>query len=339
MSASDVAATTDASASNATLPLPPAKLLDLYARMVRIRFVEERLAQVQSEGELPGPVHLYIGQEAVAVGVCVLLTDRDWIASTHRGHGHFLAKSGDTSKLVAEVYGRATGVCGGKGGSMHVAEVSKGILGANGIVGGGIALATGAALTAKTRGEGNVSVAFFGDGAANQGVLMEALNIAALWKLPLILVCENNGFSEFSPSEMVTAGEIWHRGTPFGVPSQPVDGNDILAVYRAAHAAVERARRGDGPSLLEMRTYRLRGHVEAEKSFLSKAYRTDEEIEQRRTVEPLARCRALLKNAGIDDRAIAAAEQRERVEVDAAFEFAASSPWPDTSAAFQHMFA
>ena len=339
MPSPDIVPAGNASTSNAALPLPPDKLLDLYARMVRIRLVEERLAQVQSEGELPGPVHLYIGQEAVAVGVCAHLTDRDWIASTHRGHGHFLAKSRDTSKLVAEVYGRATGVCGGKGGSMHVAEVSKGILGANGIVGGGIALATGAALTAKTRGEGNVSVAFFGDGAANQGVLMESLNIAALWKLPLVLVCENNGFSEFSPSEMVTAGEIWRRGTPFGVPSQPVDGNDILTVYRAAQEAVERARRGDGPSLLEMRTYRLRGHVEAEKSFLSKAYRTDEEVEERRGAEPIARCRALLQNAGVDDRAIAVAEKREQAEVDAAFEFAAGSPWPDTAAAFQHMFA
>ena len=339
MSSSDAVMTNTPSPSAATTPLPAETLLDLYERMVRIRLVEERLGQVQSEGELPGPVHLYIGQEAVAVGVCAHLTDRDWIASTHRGHGHFLAKSRDTAKLVAEVYGRATGVCGGKGGSMHVADVSKGILGANGIVGGGIALATGAALTAKTRGKGDVAVAFFGDGAANQGVLMEALNISALWKLPLILVCENNGFSEFSPSEMVTAGEIWRRGTPFGVPSQPVDGNDIVAVYRAAEEVVTRARRGDGPSLLEMRTYRLRGHVEAEKSFLSKAYRTDDEVEQRRSAEPILRCRALLKQAGIDDGTIGAAEERERAEVDAAFEFAASSPWPDTGAAFQHMFA
>lgn len=330
---------TRSSAPPGSLPFSADALLDLYSRMLRIRLVEERLAQVQSEGELPGPVHLYIGQEAVAVGVCAHLNDADWIASTHRGHGHFLAKSRETRKLVAEVYGRATGVCGGKGGSMHVADVSKGILGANGIVGGGIALATGAALTAKTHGNGAVAVGFFGDGAANQGVLMEALNVAALWKLPLVLVCENNGFSEFSPSESVTAGEIWKRGTPMGVPSQAVDGNDIVAVYRAAGEAVERARRGEGASLLEMRTYRLRGHVEAEKTFLAKTYRTDEEVEARRTQEPLLRCRSLLRERGVDDASVAAVEARERAEVDAAFEYAASSPWPDVSTAFQHMFA
>jgi pyruvate dehydrogenase E1 component alpha subunit len=339
MPAAETVIARESPSAKSALPLSAETLLDLYARMLRIRLVEERLAQVQSEGELPGPVHLYIGQEAVAVGVCAHLGDADWIASTHRGHGHFLAKSGETRKLVAEVYGRATGVCGGKGGSMHVADVSKGILGANGIVGGGIALATGAALTAKTRGNREVAIGFFGDGAANQGVLMEALNIATLWKLPLVLVCENNGFSEFSPSETVTAGEIWQRGTPFGIPSRAVDGNDIVAVYEAAGEAIERARRGDGPSLLEMRTYRLRGHVEAEKTFLSKAYRTDEEVEERRTAEPLARCRTLLREAGVGDAALGAAEARERTEVDAAFEYAANSPWPEIETAFQHMFA
>jgi len=339
MPTAETVATRASPGAQTALPFSTETLLDLYARMSRIRLVEERLAQVQSEGELPGPVHLYIGQEAIAVGVCAHLDDADWIASTHRGHGHFLAKSGETKKLVAEVYGRATGVCGGKGGSMHVADVSKGILGANGIVGGGIGLATGAALTAKTRGNGAVSVGFFGDGAANQGVLMEALNIATLWKLPLVLVCENNGFSEFSPSETVTAGEIWRRGTPFGIPSRAVDGNDIVAVYEAAGEAIGRARRGEGPSLLEMRTYRLRGHVEAEKTFLSKSYRTDEEVEARRTAEPLARVRALLREAGVDDAALAGVEARERAEVDAAFEYAANSPWPEVDTAFQHMFA
>jgi pyruvate dehydrogenase E1 component alpha subunit len=320
-------------------PLAPETLLDLFGRMTRIRLVEERLGEVQAEGELPGPVHLYIGQEAVAVGVCAHLTDADWICSTHRGHGHFLAKSRETKKLVAEVYGRATGVCGGKGGSMHVADISKGILGANGIVGGGIALATGAALTAKTRGEGRVAVCFFGDGAANQGVLLESLNIAALWKLPLLLVCETNGFSEFSPTETVTAGEIWKRAEPFGVPSRAVDGNDIAAVHEAAGEAVDRARRGEGPSFLEMRTYRLRGHVEAEKTFLSKSYRSDEEVQARRALEPLARCRSLLAAAGVAEAKLAAIEEAERAEVAAAFEFAAQSPWPDPKAAFEHMFA
>jgi TPP-dependent pyruvate/acetoin dehydrogenase alpha subunit len=315
------------------------KLLALYGRMFRIRTVEERLAQVQAAGELPGPVHLYIGQEAVAVGVCAHLSDQDWITSTHRGHGHFLAKSNEIGKLVAEVYGRATGVCGGKGGSMHVADVSKGILGANGIVGGGIALATGAALSMQTRGTRNVAVGFFGDGAANQGVLLEALNVAALWKLPLVLVCENNGFSEFSPTDTVTAGEIWKRATPFGVACRPVDGNDVREVWTAAGEAIARAREGGGATLLEMRTYRLRGHVEAEKSFLSKSYRTDEEVERRREREPLRLARAALQAGGVSPEAIAAAEETERAEVQAAFRFAEASPWPGTEVAFQHMFA
>lgn len=315
------------------------KLLELYGRMLRIRLVEERLGQVQAAGELPGPVHLYVGQEAVAVGVCAHLSDEDWITSTHRGHGHFLAKSNDIRKLVAEVYGRATGVCGGKGGSMHVADISKGILGANGIVGGGIALGTGAALSAQTRGTRNVSVVFFGDGAANQGVLMEALNVAALWRLPLVLVCENNGFSEFSPTATVTVGEIWNRATPFGIPAKPVNGNDVREVWAAAGEAIERARGGGGPTLLEMRTYRLRGHVEAEKSFLSKSYRTDEEVERRREHEPLIQALAILRGAGVAPEAIAAVEEKQKAEVQAAFDFAAQSPWPDPSVSFQHMFA
>lgn len=315
------------------------KLLQMYGRMFRIRLVEERLAQVQAAGELPGPVHLYIGQEAIAVGVCAHLSDQDWICSTHRGHGHFLAKSDEIQKMVAEVYGRATGVCGGKGGSMHVADVSKGILGANGIVGGGIALAAGAALSAQTRGTRNVAVVFFGDGAANQGVLFEALNVAALWSLPLILVCENNGFSEFSPTATVTAGEIWKRATPFGVPGRPVDGNDVSEVWAAAGEAIGRARNGGGATLLEMRTYRLRGHVEAEKSFLSKSYRSDAEVEERREREPLRLAVAALHGAGVTADAIAKVEEKERVAVQAAFEYAAESPWPEPGAAFEHMFA
>ncbi|MGC1816911.1 MAG: thiamine pyrophosphate-dependent dehydrogenase E1 component subunit alpha [Casimicrobiaceae bacterium] len=315
------------------------KLLRMYGRMFRIRLVEERLAQVQAAGELPGPVHLYIGQEAIAVGVCAHLSDQDWISSTHRGHGHFLAKSDEIQKMVAEVYGRATGVCGGKGGSMHVADISKGILGANGIVGGGIALATGAALSAQTRGTRNVAVVFFGDGAANQGVLFEALNVAALWRLPLILVCENNGFSEFSPTATVTAGEIWNRATPFGVPGRQVDGNDVREVWAAAGEAIGRARSGGGATLLEMRTYRLRGHVEAEKSFLSKSYRSDAEVEERREREPLRLAMAALHGAGVTADAIAKVEEKERVAVQAAFEYAAESPWPEPSAAFEHMFA
>lgn len=313
--------------------------LRLYRKMALIRAVEERLAKVQGSGELPGPVHLYIGQEAIAAGVCSVLTDDDWIASTHRGHGHFLAKSPDTRLMVAEVFGRVTGVCKGKGGSMHVADISRGILGANGIVGGGIALAAGAALAEQIAATRNVGVVFFGDGAANQGVLFETMNIAALWKLPLIFVCENNGFSEFSPTSTVTAGDIWRRAEPFGLPTQFVDGNDAEAVVAATVQAVERARAGQGASFIEARTYRFRGHVEGEMTFLSKKYREEEEIKERQLQDPLMRMRNQLAERGVAEPALADVEESVQREVDEAFEFAAQSAWPEAAIAFDHMFA
>jgi len=315
-------------------------LLGLYRRMLLIRRIEERLGEDFKRGDLPGPVHLYIGEEAVATGVCAHLTDADWIASTHRGHGHFLAKGGDPRLLVAEVYGREGGACRGMGGSMHVADFSKGILGANGIVGGGIGLAVGAALAAQLDRKGAVSVAFFGDGAANQGVLMEALNVSALWKLPLVLVCENNGFSEFSPTATVTVGAIADRAKPFGVPSAAVDGNDVIAVWQAARAAVRRARAGEGPSLLECCTYRLRGHVESEASFLQGSYRSDAEVADWATRDPIARLAGYL-----DQNGLAPASAREAIEAEvaaavaAAVAYATASPYPAPDQARQFMFA
>lgn len=315
-------------------------LLGLYRRMLLIRRVEERLGEDFKRGDLPGPVHLYIGEEAVATGVCAHLADADWIASTHRGHGHFLAKGGDPKLLVAEVYGRAGGVCRGMGGSMHVADFSKGILGANGIVGGGIGLAVGAALAAQLDRKGAVSVVFFGDGAANQGVLMEALNVSALWKLPLLLICENNGFSEFSPTETVTVGAIADRAKPFGVPSAAVDGNDVIAVWQAANAAVRRARAGEGPSLIECRTYRLRGHVESEGSFIQERYRADEEVAAWAARDPIARLAAYM-----DEHALAPASAREAIEAEIAatvaeaVAYATDSPYPAPDQARQFMFA
>lgn len=315
-------------------------LLALYRRMLLIRRVEERLGEDFKRGDLPGPVHLYIGEEAIATGVCAHLGDADWIASTHRGHGHFLAKGGDPKLLVAEVYGREGGICRGMGGSMHVADFAKGILGANGIVGGGIGLAVGAALAAQLDRKGAVSVVFFGDGAANQGVLMEALNVSALWKLPLVLVCENNGFSEFSPSATVTSGAIADRAKPFGVPSSAVDGNDVIGIWQAAHAAVRRARAGEGPSLLECRTYRLRGHVESEASFLQGRYRSDEEVAEWTGRDPIARLAAYM-----DEHAIAPASAREAIETEIAatvadaVAYAADSPYPPAEQARRFMFA
>jgi len=313
--------------------------LALLTRMLLIRRMEERLGEVVKSGELPGSVHLYIGQEAVAVGVCCNLTRDDWIASTHRGHGHFLAKGGDPHAMIAEIFGRATGICHGKGGSMHVADFSQGILGANGIVGGGIGLAVGAALAAQLDGNGRVSVVFFGDGGANQGVVMEAINLAAIWKLPLLLVCENNGFSEFSPTATVTAGEIGQRARPFGVPSVAVDGNDVFAVRDVAEQAVARARSGDGPTLIEARTYRWRGHVETEKSFLSRTYREEREIAEWQQRDPITRLEAtLVRESSVSQREIDDVHAQVAQTVQQAFTAALTDPLPADATAFEDMF-
>lgn len=313
--------------------------LDMYRRMVLIRGMEERLGEVQKAGDLPGPVHLYVGQEAIAVGVCAHLGDRDWIASTHRGHGHFLAKGGDPTAMVAEIFGRATGICGGKGGSMHVADFSRGILGANGIVGGGIGLATGAALAAQLDGQGKVAAAFFGDGGANQGVLAEALNLGAIWKLPLLLVCENNGFSEFSPTPTVTAGQIAERARPFGVCGVVVDGNDVLEVWRVAGEAVDRARRGEGPTLIEARTYRTRGHVETENTFLSTKYRDETEVDAWKARDPIKAYAAKLTADGVTAAEIETLEREVAQQAESAYVAAAAAPWPEIETAYKHMFA
>lgn len=315
-------------------------LLSLFRSMVTVRQVELRLSREFKAGKLPGPVHLYVGQEAVAAGVCARLTERDWIASTHRGHGHFVAKGGALDVFFAEVYGRATGICGGKGGSMHVADVSKGILGANGIVAAGISLAAGAALSAQMQKKQGVAVAFFGDGAANQGVLAEALNVSALWKLPLVLVCENNGFSEFSPSKDVTSGRIYRRAEPFGVPSEAVDGNDVLAVWEAAGRAVDRARTGEGASLIEALTYRFHGHTESEANFLSRPYRTEAEIDSWRAKDPIASFSDRLVRSGrIVLEQLRDIEQQIADRIESAVKAAEQAPWPQPSEALENMFA
>lgn len=280
------------------------ELLQLYERMLLIRRTEERLSADSAAGRLPGAVHLYIGEEAVATGVCAHLGDRDYVTSTHRGHGHYLAKGGDLTAMLAEIWGKRDGICHGMGGSMHVADISKGILGANGIVGAGLAIATGAAFGAKLDGDGKVAVCFFGDGASNQGVLMETLNVATLWRLPVIFVCENNMFSEFTPSHEVTAGRIGDRARAFSMPVREVDGNDVVAVWQAAAEAVERGRAGAGPSFIEARTYRIQGHFEAENFILAgERYRDDAEVAQWRDRDPIARLRPTLLSSGVTDDA------------------------------------
>jgi acetoin:2,6-dichlorophenolindophenol oxidoreductase subunit alpha len=317
------------------------QLLSLFERMTLIRLMEERLRADAAAGKLPGAVHLYIGQEAVAVGVCAHLRDTDWITSTHRGHGHFLAKGGDPKAMMAEIWGKRTGICKGMGGSMHVADLSKGILGANGIVGGGFAIATGAALTAKLSGNGRVAVAFFGDGAANQGVFMECLNVSTLWELPLLLVCEYNHFCEFTPTATVTAGEIADRAKAFKIPCDIVDGNDVVAVWTAASKGLEWARNGRGPAFIEARTYRIQGHLESEDLFLAGGkYRENPEIEEWRQRDPIARLRNLLlarsaSTAGQLDSLSAKVAGR----VEDAVRFAEASDPADPELTFDVMFA
>ncbi len=237
------------------------KLLEMYRQMWKIRLFEEKTYEIYTQGLMPGLAHLYSGEEAVAVGVCSALRPEDCITSTHRGHGHLIAKGGDFYRMMAEIMGKKTGYCRGKGGSMHIADFSLGILGANGIVGGGIPLAVGAALAMKKTGGDGVSVSFFGDGASNQGSFHESANLSAVWKLPVVFVCENNGYGiSVSQARHQAIQDVSLRAASYGMPGVTVEGNDILAVCEAAVEAVSRARRGEGPTLLECKTYRFGGH-------------------------------------------------------------------------------
>jgi TPP-dependent pyruvate/acetoin dehydrogenase alpha subunit len=312
--------------------------LDLYERMLLIRSVEDRLRAESAAGNLPGAVHLYIGEEAIAVGVCARLQPGDWITSTHRGHGHFLAKGGDPTAMMAEIWGKRTGICRGMGGSMHVADFSKGILGANGIVGGGFAIATGAAFAAKLRGEARVSAVFFGDGAANQGVFMECLNVSSLWKLPVVFVCENNRFSEFTVSSTVISGELADRARAFKIPCHVIDGNDVIAVWQAAGEAIDHARNGNGPVYIEANTYRIQGHFEAEDLMLGGGkYREKDEIElwRKEDKDPIARFRKQLLAGG---KALQAIEAKIAEVVETAVREAEAAEPADAELAFELMF-
>ena len=313
-------------------------LLDLHRRMVRIRRFEDEAGRLMENGSIPGAVHLYAGQEAVAAGVMVHLGNDDQITSTHRGHGHLVAKGGDLSRMFAELFGRATGYCGGKGGSMHVSDMEIGMLGANGIVAAGIPIAVGAAFSNKYRKTRNVACTFFGDGASNEGAFHEAANIAGVFKLPVILVCENNGYGEYTPQAAhQVVVDIADRAAGYGMPGVVVDGMDVLAVWRAAGDAIDRARRGEGPTLLECKTYRYYDHVGAAGMGLS--YRTDDEVLEAKKRDPIVLFEARL--AEID---VLSAEEARAVhdqvaaEVAAAIEFAASSPYPDPSTLLEDVY-
>jgi len=319
----------------------PAQALALYERMLLIRRMEEKLSADSAAGVLPGAVHLYIGQEAVAAGVCMQLQDTDWITSTHRGHGHFLGKGGDPNAMMAEIWGKKTGICKGMGGSMHVADLTKGILGANGIVGGGLAISVGAAFGEKLSGQGRVAVCFFGDGASNQGVFMECLNVSTLWQLPVVFVCEHNHFSEFTRAEQVTAGNIVDRAKAFGIHTAVVDGNDVAAVWKATAEAVARARCGEGPCFIEAETYRIKGHMEFEKELLAGgSYRDQQEIDQWIARDPIARWGGkLIESGAATSQRLEEISTRVARQVADAVAFSERSEAADPELVFDLMFA
>ncbi|MCC6178147.1 MAG: dehydrogenase E1 component subunit alpha/beta [Chloroflexi bacterium] len=313
------------------------KLLEIHASMARIRTFEERMRELFLADRLPGFVHLYVGEEAIAAGICAALRRDDYIASTHRGHGHALAKGARMDQMAAEIMGKATGMCGGKGGSMHVADFSVGMLGCNGIVGGGIGIATGAAFSAKYRGTDQVAVAFFGDGASSKGQFHEALNWAAAKKLPAIFVCENNHYAQFTdPAFTVSVENIADRATGYGIPGEVVDGQDAQAVFEAASRAVARARRGEGPTLLEMKTYRYYGHYVGD----PERYRSREEVAEWRARDPLSLLEGrLLEERHCDRAAIDASLEAARHEMEEAERFAFESPLPDVAQALADVYA
>ncbi len=312
-------------------------LLWMYERMQTIRQFEDRVKVEFGKGKIPGFVHLYAGEEAVAVGICANLTDADFMTSTHRGHGHCIAKGVDVKGMMAELYGKATGICKGKGGSMHIADMDKGMLGANGIVGGGPPLACGSGLTAKTRKTDQVTICFFGDGASEQGTLHESLNLAAIWDLPVVFIAENNGYAESTPSTYHCSVEnIADRAAAYNMPGVTVDGNDIFAVHEAAGEAIVRARAGQGPTLLECKTYRFNGHFEGD----AQTYKVPEENEKyRTTLDPikLFRENVLARNA-VAENELQVVDERVQSAIDAAVAFAEDSPFPQAQETFTDVY-
>ncbi|TDL40150.1 thiamine pyrophosphate-dependent dehydrogenase E1 component subunit alpha [Kocuria rosea] len=318
--------------------LSPDTLLEMQRRMLRIRRFDERASKMVKRGQIPGTVHTSIGQEAQVVGACMALGDSDYMTGNHRSHGHPIGKGSPLGPLMAELVGKATGVCGGKGGSLHLADFAVGSLGESGIVGSSIPIATGAALSSKVLDNGRVALAFFGDGAANQGCLYEAMNLAGAWDLPVVFLCENNQYALSTPAHTVTSGVIAERAAGFGMPGVRVeDGQDVLAVHEATHEAVERARRGEGPTLVEVVTYRYNEHSEGLR--LGTDYRDQAERAAWLEKDPIVLFRERLVADGV-----AGAEQLDALEaevldeVEEAFRFSQDSPFPDPSVAFQDLY-
>ncbi len=313
--------------------------LHAYVQMLKIRVFEEHVNELYTSAKMPGLAHLYIGEEAVAVGVCEALRRDDYITSTHRGHGHCLAKGASVDRMFAELLGKEAGYCRGKGGSMHIADQETGNLGANAIVGGGAGIATGAAMSSKMRGTDQVAVCFFGDGALGQGILYEVMNMASLWKLPVIYVCEDNLYGEYTHFSETTAGQMSARAQAFGILTEEVDGQDVRAVYATTQRAVERARQGEGPAFIVCHTYRYHGHHvgDIQRTY----YRTKEEEHQWMTQrDPLQLLSSwLIEQHMADPQTFEQIERRVRSEVAAGVQFALNAPFPDPREVDQHVYA
>ena len=312
-------------------------LLELYRKMVVVRQFETMAGEHFSAGEIPGFIHLSIGQEASSVGVCTCLRKDDYVVTTHRGHGHMIAKGADLKRMTAELFGKRDGYCKGKGGSMHIADFAIGFLGANGVVAGGLPIIAGAGLSIKLRKTDQVAVAFFGDGAVNRGPVHEAMNMAAIWRLPVIFVIENNRFASTTPLDYASSvQDLYTRAAAYNMPGEQIDANDILAVRKATAAAVTRARAGEGPTLLENLTYRLRGHFEGD----PQKYRTPAEIESWREKDPIERfARALRKKKYLTDKRARQILAEVQAEVDAALAFAHNSPYPEPEEALTDLYS
>jgi TPP-dependent pyruvate/acetoin dehydrogenase alpha subunit len=315
------------------------KLLRFYRQMTAIRLFEENVNELYTRALMPGLAHLYIGEEAVAVGVCEALRPDDYVTSTHRGHGHCLAKGASPERMFAELLGKEAGYCRGKGGSMHIADPATGNLGANAIVGGSVGIATGAAFSSKTLKTGQIAVCFFGEGALGQGALYECMNLAQLWKLPVIYVCENNMYTEYTHFSETTAGEIPARAAAFGIRAETVDGQDVRAVFAVACELAERARRGDGPAFLVCNTYRYRGHHVGDIN--REYYRSrKEEQEWLRDSDPIKNYSAWLKSEKYADaEALSAIESELKSEMDKAMKFAIAAPYPSIDQVDQDVYA
>ena len=329
-------AATDTNTPYAIRTYSPQRLKDALHKMFLIRKFEEGAEDSYTRGLIHGTMHLSIGQEASAVGSCMSLSDEDKITSTHRGHGHCVAKDADLGKMFAEFFGKETGYCKGRGGSMHIADPSRGNLGANGIVGGGLPIAVGAALSAKRLGTGAVTVCFFGDGANNEGAFHESLNMAAVWKLPVVFVCENNRYGMSTSTARSTAvKQIAERAAAYSMPGVTVDGNDFSAVTEAVDAAVARARRGEGPSLVENMTYRWRGHSKSDRN----RYRTKEEIAEWMERDPIvAMSKLLVDHKILTEAEVGALEEDAARVIREAIEFAAASPDPKIEEATRDVY-